>query len=481
MRGLRRALLAALAVLVGTAGCGGAEPVAPGPSTAVTYRDPDGDAVLERGPGEPLADRTELAPRAALGRPLALFAQLTDVHVLDEESPARLPVLDRLGAPFESSFRPQEALTAQVFAAMVRSLNELRPQAVAMTGDLVDNAQANELDQALAVLRGGRVDPASGRRSYDGPQAASGADPLFYRPDVDAPRFPGLLARAQRPLLSPGLRAPWHPLVGNHDVLAQGVARPTPRIDAVARGDRTLTELDEKIDVPRDEARLSPEVVDRVLSGGLPGRTERVPADPDRRLLAASEVARRLRAASGRGGSGPRLDAAYDIGANLRAINLDVVSREGGSRGRVAAGQEAFLRRELRRAGRRWVVVFSHNALLSSAGGEALLSQLDRHPRVAAVVSGNSHRNRIAPRRTPGGGYWLVSTSSLIDYPQQSRAFRLVETAGGGAALETWMVDHAGDPLAEVSRQLAYVDAQGGRPERAAGSRADRNVRLFLR
>ncbi len=53
--------------------------------------------------------------------------------------------------------------------------------------------------------------------------------------------------------------------------------------------------------------------------------------------------------------------------------------------------------------------------------------------------------------------------------------------AGGGAALETWMIDHAGDALADVSRQLAYVDAQGGRPERAAGSRADRNVRLFLR
>jgi len=477
---LHHAWLAGLAVLLGTAGCAGAEPVPLGPSTAATFQDPNGDAVLERGPGEPLVDRTELAPRADLGRPLALFAQLTDTQILDEESPARLPVLDRLGAPFESSFRPQEALTANVFAAMVRSLNELRPQAVVLTGDLVDNAQANELDQVLSVLRGGRVDPASGRRRYDGPQAASGADPLFYRPDVDAPRFPGLLARAQRPLSSPGLRAPWFPLVGNHDVLAQGVARPTPRINAVARGDRALAELDEDIEVPREEARLSPEVVDRVLSGGL-GRTERVPADPDRRLLDASEAARRLRAASGRGGSGPRLDAAYDIGPNLRAINLDVVSREGGSRGRVASGQEAFLRRELRRAGRRWVVVFSHNALPSLTGGESLLSALDRHPRVAAVVSGNSHRNRIAPRRTPGGGYWLVSTSSLIDYPQQSRAFRLVETAGGGAALETWMIDHTGDALADVSRQLAYVDAQGGRPERAAGSRADRNVRLFLR
>ena len=48
--------------------------------------------------------------------------------------------------------------------------------------------------------------------------------------------------------------------------------------------------------------------------------------------------------------------------------------------------------------------------------------------------------------------------------------FRLRE-APGGAVLETWMVDHDGRGLAGVARELAYLDAQGGRPQGFAGRR----------
>ena len=44
------------------------------------------------------------------------------------------------------------------------------------------------------------------------------------------------------------------------------------------------------------------------------------------------------------------------------------------------------------------------------------------------------------------------------------------------------MIDH--DPaakLAAISRRLAYLDFQGGRPQRFAGARRDRNARLYLR
>ena len=144
---MTRVLAIALLALV-AAGCdGGARlPGAPDGSTlTVTWRDPDGDGFLSRGPGEPLADRTDLARAARPGRTLATLGILTDAHVRDEESPARVPFLDRLGGPFSSTFRPQEALSAQVLDAAVRSIDAARPDAVLELGDLIDNAQANEL------------------------------------------------------------------------------------------------------------------------------------------------------------------------------------------------------------------------------------------------------------------------------------------------------------------------------------------------
>ena len=122
------------------------------------------------------------------------------------------------------------------------------------------------------------------------------------------------------------------------------------------------------------------------------------------------------------------------------------------------------------------MVVFSHKPLQPT-----VLAVLDRAPQVVAAVSGHTHRNSIRARHTGSGGYWLIGTSSLIDYPQQARAFALERTANDGLVLETWMIDHdPGDRLAAISRQLAYLDFQGGRPTGDAGRRSDRNARLFL-
>jgi hypothetical protein len=195
----------------------------------------------------------------------------------------------------------------------------------------------------------------------------------------------------------------------------------------------------------------------------------------------AVEVVQRLRKASAALVHTPdRLDYHADVGTKLRLIVLDLARRGGGSGGLVAPGQPAWLRSELAAAGDRWVIAISHQPLASSAGGEQLLALLDAHPRVIAAIAGHTHRNAIAPRPTPAGGYWLINTASLIDYPQQARAIRVVQTTGGGVAIHTWMLDHAfPGELGTISRQLAYLDAQGGRPRGFAGRRLDRNVTLF--
>ena len=146
----------------------------------------------------------------ALGGPerlvgeLALLAHLTDAHVMDASSPARVPFLARLGPPVQSTFRPQEALTAQVLHGAVNATRALRPRLVIEGGDLIDNDQHNELEHALALLAGGRVHPGSGPEGYHGVQSPFDPDPFYYRPDIDTPRHPGMLDRATQPFDEPG-------------------------------------------------------------------------------------------------------------------------------------------------------------------------------------------------------------------------------------------------------------------------------------
>ena len=343
-----------------------------------------------------------------------------------------------------------------------------------------DRLDAHAAALARAVLDGGVARPDSGAPGYQGVQEASDPDPAYYRPDVDPPRHRGLLDAAQRPFRAPGLRAPWYPVPGNHDLLLAGELARTPATEAVAVGDQRLVQPDAGLDIPRTESALTPQLVDSALSGGLPGPTVRIAPDPGRRELTPAQAVAGLRAASGHGGTGPRMDDVFDVGRDVRVIILDTVRRDVGSGGVLAPDQVQWLRGQLGAAGARRVVVVSHQPLTSVDGGRAALSVLDADPRVVAALAGDSHVNRIVARHTSAGGYWLIQTASLADYPQQARFVRLRETAGGGTVLETWMLDTAADPLADTARELAYLDAQGGRPQHEAGTRLDRNVRLFI-
>jgi 3',5'-cyclic AMP phosphodiesterase CpdA len=457
--------LAVLGAALALAGCGAQTAVPPPGSTLLrTLADPDGDGALATGPAEPLRDRTNLGPATKPGAVIATFAQLTDAHVRDEESPARAPFLDRYGRPFDSTFRPQEALTPHVLAAAVRALNAQRPQAVFVTGDLADSAQQNELTQALAVLNGGVVEPGSGAPGYRGVQEPADPDPLYYRPDLDAPRHPGLLGRAQRPFRSPGLKAPWYAAVGNHDVLVSGEVPPSAQLDGIATGTDLTTSLDPSFE-PDEGDRRDP--VGTLLFNARQGRREAVPADPAR--AHEPDVVARL------GGTGERLDRAVDVGPGLRAVILDTARRDGGSGGIVTAHAAALLEQEL--ATGKPLIVLSHHRLDTAENAERVMGMLDASDHVIALISGHSHRNRITPR----AGYWMVSTASLVDFPQQARMFRLRRTGTDRTVLETWMVDHDGRGLAGSSRELAYLDAQGGRPQHFAGGVRDRNVRLYGR
>ncbi len=485
----RRELLAsgaAGALALALAGCGGLGIAKSGSTRSSTWEGKGGE--LEVGPGANLLARTELAPAAPLGERLATLGHLTDAHVMDAESPARVPFLSQLGQPFNSTFRPQEALTSQVMDGAVRAIDALGPDAVIQGGDLIDNAQENELVRGLTLLAGGRVDPGSGTRRYHGVQEASDADPFYYRPDIDTPRYPGLLTAATRRFDAAGTKVPWYPVLGDHDLLVQGILTPTALTDRIARGGRAVWRLPTGLKAPPGASSLAAAAPDGLPDPGLfeplirqllTAPAVEVPADPTRRELSAATVVAQLRHVASLPRAGSLLDYSFDVGARLRVIVLDLARRGGGSDGLVHPGQSSWLARQLGRAGDRWVLVVSHQPLTNSVGGSGVLALLARHPWVIAALSGHTHENRIEPRRGRGGGYWLISTASLIDFPQQARALRLYETAGGGVALQTWMLDHVPSELGDISRELSYLDAQGGRPQGFAGNPHDRNVTLF--
>lgn len=131
-------------------------------------------------------------------------------------------------------------------------------------------------------------------------------------------------------------------------------------------------------------------------------------------------------------------------------------------------------------------------------------------PNVVAYVSGHEHLNAIEhhpcgkdasdPDATPGpGDFWEVTTSSHIDWPQQSRMLELVDNGGGRMSLAVTMLDHDGPAnpggaqpsvfahgasgeqvlkLASIGREIAYNDYQNSRG--SAGSATDRNAILPL-
>ena len=462
---------------------------------------------MVRAAGEPHLVRTDLGGspsrnRARRRKAVIAFAQLSDVHVVDAQSPMRVEWTDRFDDDsaipatglFTAAYRPHEMLTGHVADAMVRRLNAVaagpvtgKPLALAIqTGDNSDNSQLNEVRWNIDVLDGGRVRVDSGDLSrWEG---VADGDPTYYDPsywhpdgapagkEPDRPRsergfplVPGLLDAARRPFAAQGLSIPWYSAFGNHDGLSQGnFPAATMQLDTVATGSLKLVS---------PPAGLSPAAVVNALQArsyaallaslATSPSVRTVTPDPQRRLLSKREIVEEHFRTTGlpvghgfteENRANGTAYYAFDKG-RCRFVVLDTVNPNGYADGSLDQAQFDWLKATLAASEDRLVLVFSHhtsetmdNPLVGTGGdasprvlGDAVLAELLRHDQVIAWVNGHTHRNQVWARpRTGGGGLWEINTASHIDWPSQSRVIEVVDNRDGTLSLFTTIVDHAG-------------------------------------
>lgn len=434
-----------------------------------------------------------MVPPAPRGEHWLRFVQITDVHVTDEESPARLV---RLGTLVGSAWRPQEAYATQVLDATLQVVNqhnaddEWPVDFVAATGDLIESAQYNELGWFMDIMDGRWTVTDSG--DIDGPLR-----------DVPAEDNPNLGFQAVG--LAPEI--PWYAVLGNHDSLSSGtfgIERPSENpADWISPQFGILAEMIglHLLDPPRDalmptddqspaimlasDEQINPETLDlewNLLEAGP------IPPDANRHYIAKSDIIERyFDTATQPVGHGfieenrSSGDAWYTVRPNpaipIRLVVLDTSVPRAFPRlpmhyGVMSRRQfDDFLKPAVEEAAAagEFVIVLSHHPSedfnLPYSGVHVRTQEfrtfLAAQGNVIAHFCGHTHRNRKTMVNGPYP-YPEIETGSLIDYPQEARIVDVYYDAETDTAtIATAMISHMEAPtrLSSESFRRASIDA----------------------
>lgn len=402
-----------------------------------------------------LVSKLPAANISSFGRHLMTIAHISDTHLCDSQSPARLPFTDRYGDPHHpfaaeiggpvGNYRAQEMLTTQVLDAAVQKINTLTGRyaeqpisLTVVTGDVTDNAQINELAWAKKLLEGGFVRPNSGaKKVFEGP----GGEPFdsnYWNPEhadvLDSPKLfygfptvPGLLDAAMSSFEASGLRMPFIAVHGNHDELLQGTVAVNSELRWRATSDKYPVRL------VQDQLFFSlaerfapigpaawPDPADLEFTHCTP--------DADRAIMPPVEWEMAF--------GNPKHNVIEHQGFIF--VSLNTVNPHGGWDGSLDRPQLYWLEQTLLQFHDRPVILLSHHPLERLKNDYSPLGSTDRvcseeleeffskFSNIVAWLAGHEHRNTLS-RVGKENGFWLIETCSLIDWPQEGRVIEFFE------------------------------------------------------
>lgn len=464
--------------------------VAPLPNDVENYFK-QGYGLSEAQPGQKNLKRYDIMPvgytaPANSGKNLFRFFTMSDVHIVDTQSPAQVLYMGEDPATGTSSaYSPTILYTTQVLDAAVRSVNKINSNNKldfgVMLGDASNLALNTELDMYLDVLTGRMVTPNSDLTKK-------------YTTDY------------MQPFKAEGLNVPWYQVLGNHDHFWSGVYNANEKLKEALAGDTLM-----RIGMGNTSKGLDGEdfyggiidgstkygkIIMSGLSNGYDAATHKIAPNTSRQFIDAGSFVGLFPNGHGlnTGIANPTACYTFDPKANvpIRVIVLDDTAKQdetfldrttGSSISTTAANasldKERFewLKKQLKSAqdSDKLIVVAMHIPTgmkglwspTSEVSEEQFINELHKYSNMTLLIAGHRHLSTVIPYPSadpnkPEYGFWQVETPSLRDFPQQFRLFQFNLNNDGTLSIFSTDVDPIAEPgsFMETSRTYAIAASQ---------------------